>query len=154
MSLAVRGYAGNTLAAFGYGQQVIGVVVAEDSGSVGVGGHFKRKRRAKVKIVPFYDYGDAPKKSAKKQVLEIGGHEVVEGLPESLKDIVTRELKTLGKPKILKTIQLEHAVERAQALALLEQRLMKEAKALKEFERRLDEEFFILLVAIEEADEL
>lgn len=150
MSLAVRGYAGNTLAAFGYGQQVIGVVVVEDSGTVG--GVYKRKRKARVKVIPFYDYGE-PKKSAKKQVLEIGGHELEEGLPENLKDIVVRDLKKLGKPKVLKTIQLEHAVDRAKALALLEQRLMKEAKALKEFERRLDEEFFVLLVAIEEADE-
>lgn len=152
MSLAVRGYAGNTLAAFGYGGQIVGAIAVEDSGTAQAGGVYKRKRKARVKIIPFYDYGE-PKKSAKKQVLEIGGHEVEEGVRESLQDVIDRELKFLTKPKVIKAIRLEHAIERAKALDLLEQRLMKEAKALREFERRLDEEFFILLVAIEEADE-
>lgn len=139
MSLAVRGYAGNTLAAFGYGRQTLVVVV---SGTAG--GNYKKKRKATVRHFSLLP---------SKEKLEIGGHEITQGERLDVEDIVTRDLKELGKPKFLKMIQIEHAVDRVKALALLEQRISKEVKALREFEKRLDEEFFILLIAIEEADE-
>lgn len=142
MSLAVRGMAGNTLAAFGYGRQTLVVVVSGSSG-----GNYGRFRQVKRKATVRHFALPSTKK------LEISGHEIVQGELPDLEGIVTRDLKELGKPKFLKIIQIEHAIDKAKALAMLEQRIMKEAKALREFERRLDEEFFILLVAIEEADE-
>lgn len=134
--------AGNTLAAYGYGGQTLVVVSGTDSGQ---GGKYSLTRKRKA-IVRHFVLPPSEK-------LEIGGHEISIGERLDVEGIVTRDLKTLGKPKFLKIIQIEHAVDKAKALALLEQRISKETKALREFEKRLDEEFFILLIAIEEADE-
>ena len=140
MSLAVRGMAGNTLAAFGYGPQTLVAVVASGTSGGNYGTFRQQKRKA---IVRHFALPPSEK-------LDIGGHEIVQGERLDLEDIVTRDLKELGKPKYMRDATRER-VEKA--IALLEQRIMKEAKALREFEERLDEEFFILLIAIEEADE-